>query len=398
MASVTEYLLQLQKLTQTNLDILQTLTDAFYTKQNHLNTNIDDAKFIVPSFIALENKINMLEENFNNLVNAPTTGEAYFNIDGNSRSIEVRKYNTTPNSLTLNVTDTFIVDDNNINLLKDLLTPSPKIRFNIPDVPNDIVYVNVKRIFVKSDKLNEALSELTVKKNDQGVVEEVPSIQYKYSDMYKLLNSYKKGEDYEEHEQLMRLPIRKNVGSSTYVIDEILNDFVDDNLDNYITVRIKTNLSDPQYNNNMTYKLFDETIERRLSVGDYLTNYDGTAKVQVSEIKSTNNVLTFKVLNGEYLNLVGVSSYDYSKSINENSILKFYSPIDFDDDKYIDVTVNDSHHIYIAIAPVNDRMNIQSPWGSGLLVDTTRLKKDGETLKEYYDANVKNLGEIISNL
>ena len=44
MASVTEYLLQLQKLTQTNLDILQTLTDAFYTKQNHLNTNIDDSE------------------------------------------------------------------------------------------------------------------------------------------------------------------------------------------------------------------------------------------------------------------------------------------------------------------------------------------------------------------
>ena len=61
MASVTEYLERLQKLTQTNLDLLKALNDSFYTKNSHLVINVDSNKFVIPSFIQLENKINMKE-------------------------------------------------------------------------------------------------------------------------------------------------------------------------------------------------------------------------------------------------------------------------------------------------------------------------------------------------
>jgi hypothetical protein len=49
MASVTEHLLLLQKLTQTNLEILQTINESFYTKQNHLYANINDENQAVVS-------------------------------------------------------------------------------------------------------------------------------------------------------------------------------------------------------------------------------------------------------------------------------------------------------------------------------------------------------------
>lgn len=397
MASVTEHLLLLQKLTQTNLEILQTINESFYTKQNHLYANINDEKIAIPSFIALENKINMLEENFNNLVNSPASGEAYFNIDGNSRAIQVKKYTHTPNSLILNKTDNFIIDDTNIKILKELLTPAPKVRFNIPTIPNDIVYVNVKKIIAKSDSLKSTLKDLMTTRNEQGVEEERPSIPYTYSDMHKLLNTYKKDEDYEEFDQLTRLPIRKNVGSGVYVVEDIISDIIDENLDNYITVKIKMNLDDPQYSNNLTYKLFDETIERKLSVGDYLTNYEGTAKLQITEIKTSTNVLVLKVINGEYVNLVGINSYDYSKNINDLSKLRFYSPIDFNEDKYVDITVYDAPYMFVAIAPVDDKMNVQSSWGSGVLFSTYKLQNGNQNLKDYFK-NVNNIGKIIENL
>lgn len=397
MASVTEHLLLLQKLTQTNLEILQTINESFYTKQNHLYANINDEKIAIPSFIALENKINMLEENFNNLVNSPASGEAYFNIDGNSRAIQVKKYTHTPNSLVLDKTDNFIIDDTNIKILKELLTPAPKVRFNIPAIPNDIVYVNVKKIIAKSDSLKSTLKDLMTTRNEQGVEEERPSISYAYSDMHKLLNTYKKDEDYEEFDQLTRLPIRKNVGSGVYVVEDIISDIIDENLDNYITVKIKMNLNDPQYSNNLTYKLFDETIERKLSVGDYLTNYEGTAKLQIAEIKTSTNVLVLKVINGEYVNLVGINSYDYSKNINDLSKLRFYSPIDFNEDKYVDITVYDAPYMFVAIAPVDDKMNVQSSWGSGVLFSTYKLQNGNQNLKDYFK-NVNNIGKIIENL
>lgn len=401
MASVSEHLLLLQKLTQTNLEILQSLNNSFYTKQDHLYADINDTKYVIPSFISLENKINMLEENFNNLVNAPASGEAYFNIDGNSRTIEVKSYSNTPNSLKLNEVNDFIVDDTNINILKSLLTPAPKVRFNIPNIPNDIVTVNVKKIMAKSDALKEHLHSLIQKENEMGVMEECTSVTYKYSDMIHLLDSYKKDVDYIEYDQLMRLPIRKNIGSGTYIVDSVISDIVDDNLDNYITLKIKTDLTGSEYSEYMkslTYKLFDNTIERKLSVGDYLTNYDSTTKFQISDIKPSSNTITLKVVNGEFANIIGISLYDYTKGINDWSKLRFFSPIDFDEDKYIDVTLDDNQYVFIAVAPVNDRMNVQSSWGEGVLINSYKLINGEESFEEYYKKNVKNIGELIKKL
>lgn len=401
MASVSEHLLLLQKLTQTNLEILQSLNNSFYTKQDHLYADINDTKYVIPSFISLENKINMLEENFNNLVNAPASGEAYFNIDGNSRTIEVKSYSNTPNSLKLNEVNDFIVDDTNINILKSLLTPAPKVRFNIPNIPNDIVTVNVKKIMAKSDALKEHLHSLIQKENESGVMEECTSVTYKYSDMVHLLDSYKKDVDYIEYDQLMRLPIRKNIGSGTYIVDSVISDIVDDNLDNYITLKIKTDLTGSEYSEYMkslTYKLFDNTIERKLSVGDYLTNYDSTTKFQISDIKPSSNTITLKVVNGEFANIIGISLYDYTKGINDWSKLRFFSPIDFDEDKYIDVTLDDNQYVFIAVAPVNDRMNVQSSWGEGVLINSYKLINGEESFEEYYKKNVKNIGELIKKL
>ena len=189
MASVSEHLLLLQQLTQTNLEILQALNDSFFTKQEHLYVDVNDSKYIIPSFIALENKINMLEENFQNLVNSPSTGEAYFNIDGNSRAIEVRSYTNTPNSLKLHDVSEFSTDNTNINILKNLLTNAPKIKLNISDIPNDITCVNVKKILIKSDALKNEIQPKLVKKNDKGIEEEIPSISYKYSDMVLCLSN-----------------------------------------------------------------------------------------------------------------------------------------------------------------------------------------------------------------
>lgn len=401
MASVSEHLLLLQQLTQTNLEILQALNDSFFTKQEHLYVDVNDSKYIIPSFIALENKINMLEENFQNLVNSPSTGEAYFNIDGNSRAIEVRSYTNTPNSLKLHDVSEFSTDNTNINILKNLLTNAPKIKLNISDIPNDITCVNVKKILIKSDALKSEIQPKLVKKNDKGIEEEIPSISYKYSDMVYLLDAYKKGTDYDEYDIVQTLPIRKNIGSATYIVDNIISDIIDNDLDNYITIKIKTNLSGSEYDSyskSLTYKLFDGVIEKKLSIGDYLTTYDGTAKLQITDIKTSSNTLTLKVINGEYTNLIGIDSYDYSKGINNYSKLKFFSPIDFDDDKYVDVTLDDTQYVFIAIAPINNRMNIQSSWGEGLLLNSHKLTMNGQNFIDYYNANVKNIGKIIEGL
>ena len=132
-ANVVDYLEKIESLTKSNLDILRTINDSFFTKKNHLYTEIDNTAYVFPSFISLENKINMLQENFENLISAPTTSEAYFNFNGNTRAIEVRKYNHTPDAITLPTVSSYSIEQNDI--FKDFLTPVPYINIELPTIP-----------------------------------------------------------------------------------------------------------------------------------------------------------------------------------------------------------------------------------------------------------------------
>ena len=185
--NIADYLSQIETLTNTNLQILKTLNDSFFTKKNHLFAKIDDATYVIPSFISLENKINMLQENFENLVKAPETCEAYFNFDGNNRAIEVRKYSHVPDSLTINPITKYSVETNDV--FKDFLTPIPYINLDLPELPNDIVEVNVKKIIAKSDSLKalfkNKLMYTDTDADDNEIIKYYNSQNSEYGNIYK---------------------------------------------------------------------------------------------------------------------------------------------------------------------------------------------------------------------
>lgn len=371
MASVTEYLERLQKLTQTNLDLLKALNDSFYTKNSHLVVNVDSNKFVIPSFIQLENKINSLQENFENLVHAPKTGEASFNFDGNSQTIELKGFSCTPQSLNLTLPSTFEVENNDI--FKDFLTPNPYVRFDITSIPNDISTVSVKKVVAFSDAMKEVFKGLT------STIE--------YGDLYKILSLYKEDQDYIEYDTIKRLPIRKTLGTGTYIIKSIDENKVDENLIETYTLTIHEELK---------YKLFDDTIEKYLQVGDELVTFDDSAKVRIKEVRHNTHQLVVEVLNGDYLNLVADADGNLASDMSK---LKFYSSIDFDKDKYINVPLEEDQYVAIFIAPLNDRMNIRAPWGQGVVLNVDSLKdNDGVNFRDYYDKNVKNIGDTLYEL
>ena len=389
--NIADYLTQIESLTSTNLQILKTLNDAFFTRKSHLYAEIDDKTYVIPSFLSLENKINMLQENFENLVKAPEMGEAHFNFDGNSRSIEVRKYTQTPDSLTLsnNIT-TYSVDTPDV--FKDFLTPVPYINISLPTLPNDIVEVNVKKIVAKSNALKTLFkNKLSYNESFDDVVLDTKqkiSDNIAFGDMYKLLLNYTEDVDYVEYDTVYKLPIRENLGSGTYIIEKVVSDEINDDLEEIITLKIKDKL---------TYKLFNDTIEKPLQVGDELTNYDATGKVVITEIKSNSNTIVVKVVNGEYLNFVGTDMYNTynGKSIHNLSKLRFHKTTDFEADKYVKIPLEEDQYVFIAIAALNSRMNIQSNWGTGILLDTFALTNGNIDFNTYYKENVKNLGDTL---
>ena len=376
MANIAEYLTQLQTLTQKNLEILQAINDSFFTKHEHLTVSVGDAEYVIPSFISLENKINSLQENFLNLVNAPKTGEATFNFDGNSRSIEVRGYTCTPGRLKLALPEGFDHEQNDI--LKDMLTPNPFVRFDLQSLPNDITQVLVRKVAIKGDTLRSIINEKLNGSTTVGC---------EWSDLWKILSVYKEDTDYILYDTTRSLPVRKNIGSGTYTIKSIDRDIVDDNLDEYITLTFAEDLK---------YQLFDETLEKYLSVGDQLVTYDDSAKMEIVSTNPAARQLTVKVLNGDYLNLVadpGDENY-----VSDLSKLKFFSAVDFTKDKYLNVPLEEDRYVCIFIAALNNRMNVQAPWGCGVIIDTDEILdvNDGQkTFKQYYEENVRNVGDVL---
>lgn len=393
-SNVADYLSRIETLTNTNLQILKTLNDSFFTKKNHLFAEVDDTTYVIPSFLSLENKINMLQENFENLVKAPETSEAYFNFDGNTRSIEVRKYSHVPDSITLPTVSTYGVESNDI--FKDFLTPVPYINLDLPHLPNDIVEVNVKKIVAKSDSLKalfkNKLAYTIETTNDAG--EKVVEVRYnqstneKFGDVYKMLLNYKEDYDYVEYDTVYKLPVRKNIGTGTYIIESVVSDVIDDDLNELITLKLRDKL---------TYRLFDDTIEKQLQPGDELINYDGTGKVVITEVRPATSTIVVRVVNGEYLNFLGTDSYDTNNDtdIHDLSKLRFYAAVDFDADKYLKIPLEEDQYVFVAVAAVNSRMNVQSSWGTGVMIDTFSLKNGDVAFKTYYDANVKNIGDVL---
>ena len=380
MANMTDYLLQLQALTKTNLEILQALNQSFTSNKSHLAINVNDTTYAIPSFITLENKVNALQENFENLVHAPASGEAYFNFDGDSRAIEVRSYTQAPNRLALNLPEHFHVSSNDI--FKDFLTPVPYVNFSLAELPNDITTVNVKKVIPRTDALISRFKSLLGESNVANV---------DYSTIYKILSVYKEDIDYIDYDTVMTLPIRKNVGTGVYVIEKIISDVIDVDMDEYITIKFRSDL--PEYSQSLTYKTFDETIQKSLKVGDELVTYDGSAKMVITNIQTTTNTMEVKLMHGEYLNLVESGKDD---EISDYSKIKFFSPVDFDSDKYINIPLEEDRYVFVAVSALNSRMNVQGSWGTGVVMNTWSLINEaGIDFKSYYDNNVKNIGDIL---
>ena len=382
--NISDYVSQLQTLTQKNLEILKAINDSFYTKNEHIVAGVGGINYVIPSFLSLENKVNALQDNFNNLVNAPLTGEAYFNFDGNSQSIEMRGFNCAPDKLRLATPTVFGVEAN--NMFKDFLTPNPYVNFDLTSLPDDITTVNVKKVIPRNPELIDTFKEFL----GEGV-----SVAKDWSDMYKLLDTYRKDTDYIEYDTLMNLPARQPNGYAQYVISKIESDEIDDNLDEIITVKIRNNFEGVAdgtvYTPTLTYKLFDETIEKNLREGDCLVTYNNGTKLQIIEVRPLTNTIVVKVLNGEYLNLVESNT----STIQDLSKLKFFSEANFADTKYVHVSLEEDKYIFVAVAALNGKLRVQAPWGQGVIIDSYKLTNGTTNFETYYKENVHNIGDIL---
>ena len=378
--NINETLLKITNLFKEQLKLLNTINQAFFSNEDHLMTTINNTKYVIPSFISLENKINYLQAAFDNLVNSPKTGEAWFNMDGNSRAIQVRGYQAAPNPINLTLPSSFGVES--LSDLKDMMTPSPYINIDLSAVPDDITRADVKKIVIYNSSLRSWIDDQT---GNEGKIA--------YSDLKRYMDSVTpalvKGKDYEEYDKIYTIPVRSMTCSGTYTVTKLNADTITPDIQENITVTIKEDTK---------CTMADGVTTRNLRAGDKMTNYEGTCMMEITEVNSLSKQLTLRVLNGEYVNIIPTTDKDSQPA--DYSLLRFYSPEDFDKDKHIHVPLEEDQYIYIAVAPMNDRMNTRAEWGTGIYlnVDTLINEVDSTNFREYYNKNVKNIGDALTEI
>lgn len=377
--NITEVLHQIQETTKANLQLLKAINESFYTQREHVSTIINGEKYTLPSFIYLESKLNVLEENFKNLVNAPQTGEAAFVFDGNTQSIAMQRYTTTPKSLKLKDVETFDIKEN--ALFKDLVTPNIYVRLNVEEIPNDITHVVVKKVTIKRSNLQTIVKNAFI------------SGKKSYLNLHNILNgsNYVSGEDYVEYDTEVRLPSITEERYGEYHVVSVVSQDIDTDFIQHYTVIIDR---DPVFH----YTLgTDSGLQDYIKVGDTLLCNDGTVKLRVDEIVASERLLRLTVLNNAYAN---ITPY-IDNTQDDTGVLTYFTDIT-NNNKYVDVTLEEDDYVAIFIAPLN-KMNVRASFGDGILINANEIRYTDSrgtvwTYREYYDSFVNNVGDTLANL
>lgn len=371
--SITECLNQMIALTKKNLAILKTINDSFSTKHSHITANIDDETYVLPSFLSLESRIESLENNLENVLNAPLTGEAFTYFDGTTQKLELAGYSTTPNPVNLSTVSKFQTETTNI--FKDFMTPNPYIHIGLEPIPDNIKHVLVRKICINesAQELRTAIENRTV----DGIIN--------FADMERILFAYTEGVDYTQYDTLRRLPIRKGTAQGTYEIKTIVDDYQDSNFDEYYELEL---------NNDLVYYTNNGTIQHDIEVGDKLVTWNDKVMLEVTEMNLITRTMTVKVLFGAYANL-----QDMLSGNPDLYKLKYFDDNTRVNSKYIDIPLEEDEYIVVFVAPINDTTNTCAPWGTGLYfdVDSLQIELDGQSInfRTYYDTYVNNVGDAL---
>lgn len=368
MNSITEYLHQIQALTNKNLKILSALNEAFYTRKHHLSVSVGDEQYVIPSFLSIENKLNSLQANFENLVNAPSTGEAYMTFDGNTQKMQMMGYSQTPHHVDLETVTNFNWSANDI--FKDFITPNVYITFDLPEIDNCTKTLNVKKVALISNEAKSAFSSYLNGDTSKTI---------SYGDYRTMIYNFTEDVDYIEYDRLYRMDLRQQTAVGTYEIREIISKAFNDNYLELYTLKLNT----------LKYYIDNGTIERTIQVGDELVTNNDSAKLKVLAVRPVVNEIDIEVLNNAYADLG-----DTSTGVPDMYTLHYFRSINFDSSKYVNVPLEEDRYILVFIAPVNDTTNIRAYYGDGVVIDTYKLSNDTEgTFEDFYTSTVNNVGD-----
>lgn len=380
-ASLKEYYIKLEKLYNNAINMLSALNESLTTSSNEITLNITDSDDAVttvkiPSFIYLESKLEELNSNIDTLFNIPNDGEAWFDKNENTYKLNLVRSNIAPIAPIIDKNYYASITDNNI--LKDLVSPKTFLKLNISNLPDIISEMFMRKIVI----YDESIFNSIMQSSSNGEIS--------YETCKAMLYNLKKGNDYDEYDSTLKMPIKKDHYRSAFKIKNILNGGLPWKNDNDKLV-YKIELDTLLY-----YNEEDSAVSYILKIGDYICLGNSAVVYKVIDVLVDNTILI-----EEYVGHANLVKYDE----NNNMIFQYYF-VDYSKYEYVEVPLEENQFIIVFLGSIYN--NVRSILSSGLLIDLSTIDmidKNGQPILDskgnqykylnYYNDYCTNLGDLI---
>lgn len=383
--SLKEYYIKLQALYDNCYNILTAIDQSLSTNAPEITIDIadtDDAVTTVriPSFLYMENKIEQIENNMSALFSMPDSGEAWFNKSSDMYKLQMVRSSSAPVTPSINATNAY-AGFKESSILRDLVSPHTYLRLQIDNLPESTKQMFMRKVIIYDQTTFETLQSLNIKT---------------YDEWQAALYNYSKGEDYDEYDSTIDLPVRKDTYKSQFKILEIPKDsWLEPIDDNHKHMSYQVRLDTLEYSDEE-----DSSMCFTLKVGDYICLGNEMVVYLVKNVDTSSNTIIIE----EQVGHIALQTYEE----NSQMILQLYND-NYAKYKYVDVPLEENRFVCIFLGVIYN--NVRSLLSDAYLIDlTTVYMRDdsGNIIKDsygnpmsyidYYNEYCTNIGDLILGL
>ena len=388
--SLKDYYVKLQGLYENAVNILTAINQSLVSNASEITVDIADTDDTtttvrIPSFLYMENKIEQLENNFNNLFELPNSGDAWFTKSQDMIKLKMVRSNTAPLSPVMQLNNVYAsITDN--NFMNDLVSPKTFLKLNVTNLPDNIESMFMKKVVIYSKTLFDELNSANIQS---------------YSDLIAALYNYKANVDYKEYDSVLDLPIKKDTYNSSFKIIDIpeinnsTNPWVDESYGNHKHLSYKICLDTLEYSDEE-----NSAISFTLKAGDYICLGNEMVVYKVKNVDLTSNTIIIE----ETIGHISLQTYQE----NSEMIFTLYNE-NYGRWNYVEVPLEENQYICIFLGTIYN--NVRSLLSAPYFVDLStivmkdangNIMKDGFgndiTYLDYYNEYCVNIGDLIKGL
>lgn len=388
--SLKDYYVKLQGLYENAVNILTAINQSLVSNASEITVDIADTDDTtttvrIPSFLYMENKIEQLENNFNNLFELPNSGDAWFTKSQDMIKLKMVRSNTAPLSPVMQLNNVYAsITDN--NFMNDLVSPKTFLKLNVTNLPDNIESMFMKKVVIHSKTLFDELNSANIQS---------------YSDLIAALYNYKANVDYKEYDSVLDLPIKKDTYNSSFKIIDIpeinnsTNPWVDESYGNHKHLSYKICLDTLEYSDEE-----NSAISFTLKAGDYICLGNEMVVYKVKNVDLASNTIIIE----ETIGHISLQTYEE----NSEMIFTLYNE-NYGRWNYVEVPLEENQYICIFLGTIYN--NVRSLLSTPYFVDLStivmkdangNIMKDGFgndiTYLDYYNEYCVNIGDLIKGL